>query len=92
MVGEKDRISLLFTVLHADPQRLQEACRLQPGVEEGQPDGGAVHHARRGRAQALPWACSRRLKKLDVRVQAVEIKEPNLETVFLHLTVGALRD
>ena len=91
MVGEKDRISLSFTAPHADPQRLQEACRLQPGVEEVSLDGGQLTMLAEDGAQALPGLFEA-LKKLDVRVQAVEIKEPNLETVFLHLTGRALRD
>ncbi len=30
--------------------------------------------------------------KADVRITSVDIQEPNLETVFLHLTGRALRD
>ena len=30
--------------------------------------------------------------KLNARITSVEIKEPNLETVFMHLTGKALRD
>ena len=30
--------------------------------------------------------------KLNVRITSVDIQEPNLETVFLHLTGRALRD
>jgi hypothetical protein len=29
---------------------------------------------------------------VDVRITSVEVQEPNLETVFLHLTGRALRD
>jgi ABC-2 type transport system ATP-binding protein len=30
--------------------------------------------------------------RADVRITSVDIQEPNLETVFLHLTGRALRD
>jgi ABC-2 type transport system ATP-binding protein len=30
--------------------------------------------------------------KVNVRITSVDIQEPNLETVFLHLTGRALRD
>ncbi len=90
-MGEKDRISLSFTASHADPQSLQEACRSQSGVEQVSLDDGQLTMLAEDGAQALPGLFEA-LKKLDVHVQAVEIEEPNLETVFLHLTGRALRD
>jgi ABC-2 type transport system ATP-binding protein len=43
-------------------------------------------------ARALLPALLRTVAAAGARVQAVEVAEPNLEAVFLHLTGRALRD
>ena len=37
-------------------------------------------------------ACSKAAGKAGARITSVDIQEPNLEAVFLHLTGRALRD
>jgi ABC-2 type transport system ATP-binding protein len=88
-VGEKDTI--IIKVGEAAP-KAAEATRSLPGVagvslgEEGKIE----ILAGRGR-QALPTVI-KALDDLRIPIQSVEIKEPNLEAVFLHLTGRALRD
>jgi ABC-2 type transport system ATP-binding protein len=87
-VGEKDAI--LIKVGEAGEAALQ-AAKAVPGVDSASlADGVLKVLAGRGR-QVLPNV----IKALDdakVQLQSVEIKEPNLEAVFLHLTGRALRD
>jgi len=41
--------------------------------------------------EALPGVIAR-TNQLDVKIRSIDIEEPNLEAVFLHLTGRALRD
>jgi ABC-2 type transport system ATP-binding protein len=87
-VGEKD--TLTIKIGEAAPQ----AAAVVKGVNGV--DGVSVYEekiailAPRGR-QALPGVL-RALDEAGIAIQSVEIKEPNLEAVFLHLTGRALRD
>jgi ABC-2 type transport system ATP-binding protein len=88
LVGEKSRIELS---LNAEGERVLEAWRKVPGV--------AQVSALDGKATALVDDSNRVLPRLfeaaagcGVRVTGVDIQEPNLEMVFLHLTGKALRD
>jgi len=91
LVGEKDRLSLAFVIPPADPGPALSACQELPGVEQAHMDEGRLSLLAQDGAQALP-ALFEALSRLDLRLQSVEIHEPNLETVFLHLTGRALRD
>ncbi|MCC6957115.1 MAG: export ABC transporter ATP-binding protein, partial [Anaerolineales bacterium] len=91
LVGEKDRLSLAFVVPPADPEPVLLACQALPGVEQAHMDEGRLSLLAQDGAEALP-ALFEALSRLDLRLQSVEIHEPNLETVFLHLTGRALRD
>ncbi len=91
LVGEKDRLSLAFVVPPADPGPVLLACQALPGVEQAHMDEGRLSLLAQDGAEALP-ALFEALSRLDLRLQSVEIHEPNLETVFLHLTGRALRD
>lgn len=91
LVGEKDRLSLAFVVPPADPGPVLLACQELPGVEQAHMDEGRLSLLAQDGAEALP-ALFEALSRLDLRLQSVEIHEPNLETVFLHLTGRALRD
>ena len=88
LIGEGDRVRLVGT---GDLEVVAEALRglaavdsvvVGPdGVDVGMPD------ARHGVAGVLEVAAS-----AGLAVQSVEVVEPDLETVFLHLTGKALRD
>jgi ABC-2 type transport system ATP-binding protein len=87
-VGEKD--TLIFKVPDV-PAGLTERLMTIEGVEQVKAQEGEVNVvARRGR-KALPEAI-RILGDCGVALNSVEIKEPNLEAVFLQLTGRALRD
>jgi ABC-2 type transport system ATP-binding protein len=88
MVGERDRVSLSAT---GDLGAALEAARaLEPVVEASRREGGLdlmVVAARRALPQILMTVA-----EAGADVTAVEVAEPNLEAVFLHLTGRALRD
>jgi ABC-2 type transport system ATP-binding protein len=88
MVGEQTRIDL---TLNAEAAQILDAWRTTQGV--------AGINATDGKVTALVDDSNRVLPRLfeaasraGVRITSVDIQEPNLETVFLHLTGRALRD
>ena len=87
-LGERDRIELGAT---GDLEQLADACRELPGV-----DGAAVadrhvqllvHDGRNLLPGVLEVA-----ERMGARISSVDVVEPDLEAVFLHLTGTALRD
>jgi ABC-2 type transport system ATP-binding protein len=87
-LGERDRIQLGAS---GDLERLAEACRALDGI-----DGAAVsdhqvqllvHDGRRILPAVLEAA-----ERSGVPVSSVDVVEPDLEAVFLHLTGTALRE
>lgn len=87
-VGEKDRITLSATGALA---RFAEACRRIEGIEQVDTSDSTVlliaTDGRRRLAEVLAAATSS-----DTSVRSVEVQEPDLEAVFLHLTGTALRE
>jgi len=88
MVGEETRIDV---TLNAEVEKVLGAWRAVQGV--------ARIDALDGKVTALVDDSNRVLPRLfeaastvNVRITSVDIREPNLETVFLHLTGRALRD
>ena len=88
MVGEQTRIDV---TLNAEAEKVLDAWRATEGV--------AKIDALDGKVTALVDDSNRVLPRLfdaasqhGVRITSVDIQEPNLETVFLHLTGRALRD
>lgn len=96
IVGELDRINL---TLNADSEELIAAWRSTSGVHQVSPatpsgdepiDGGYTLLVDDSNL-ILPQLFEKAVDA-GVRVTSVEIQEPNLEAVFLHLTGRALRD
>jgi ABC-2 type transport system ATP-binding protein len=88
LVGEQARVTL---GLNTEADRVLPAWQAVPGV--------ARLDAADGRVTALVDDSNRVLPRLfeaaaeaGARITAVDIQEPNLEAVFLHLTGRALRD
>ena len=88
LVGEQTRIDLTVNV---EPGRIADTWRNIPGVE-----GASVEDEKIG---VLVDDSNAVLPKLfdsaahsSARITSVDIREPNLEAVFLHLTGRALRD
>lgn len=90
MVGEHETLRLHLE----DGQPLEplaENLRTLPGVIETSAADGAVVVLVPDASSALPPILTR-TAALGFKVRSVDIQEPNLEAVFLHLTGRALRD
>ena len=105
-VGEEDRLIMSINAaslpdgLEAKLKaEIEGLSRVELAAEEEESGGGVAVaektglltvYAKRGR-KALPRVLSL-LEQGNVDVQSVEVREPDLEAVFLHLTGRALRD
>jgi ABC-2 type transport system ATP-binding protein len=87
-LGEKDRIDLIAA---GNLDRLAEAARTVPGVEQAAVADGRVHLLADDGRRALP-ALVDAASRSGVAINSVEISEADLEAVFLHLTGTALRE
>ncbi|HWI51743.1 MAG TPA: ABC transporter ATP-binding protein [Symbiobacteriaceae bacterium] len=86
LAGEDTTVKLK---VHKPTEQMAAALRIVPGVKNVRIDGTAllalVHSTAETLAPLMAAAGS-------FKIQGVEIEEPNLESVFLHLTGRALRD
>ncbi|HTZ10103.1 MAG TPA: ABC transporter ATP-binding protein, partial [Acidimicrobiales bacterium] len=87
-LGERDRIAL---GADGDLERLAAACRAVPGVEEAAVAEGGVQLVAADGRRILP-ALIEAAEGAGVPVRSVDVVEPDLEAVFLHLTGTALRE
>jgi ABC-2 type transport system ATP-binding protein len=88
-VGERDRIEL---AAGGDLLGLAAACkRTLDGVDEATVVAGGLHLVARDGRRLLPKLLEL-AETAGVEVTSVEVVEPDLEAVFLHLTGKALRD
>ncbi len=95
IVGELDRVDL---ALSHHPEGLMERWAALEGVQRITTEGATPEQANGGVCllvedgnQVLPQLFES-ATRAGVRITAVDIQEPNLEAVFLHLTGRALRD
>jgi ABC-2 type transport system ATP-binding protein len=88
LVGEQTRVDLAVT---GEPDKAAEAWRSVPGVSRATVEQGRVL-VLAGDSNAVVPLLFEQAAQLGFRIGSVEIKEPNLETVFLSLTGRALRD
>lgn len=88
IVGELDRITL---AINTESARVLEAWQATPGVTQITAENGTLNILAQDSNQVLP-ALFEKANAAGVRITSVEIQEPNLEAVFLHLTGRALRD
>ncbi|HEU4894430.1 MAG TPA: ATP-binding cassette domain-containing protein, partial [Acidimicrobiia bacterium] len=88
MVGEKDRVAISAT---GNLSQAAEAVRRIAGVTEA---SASDHHIEilAGNASGMLPALLDGVTSSGASITGVEIREPNLEAVFLHLTGKALRD
>lgn len=93
IVGEMDRVVLALDPLTAseDVERVLDAWRSVQGVEGISVEDGVVTLIVDDSNQALP-PLFEAASSAGTRIAQVDIQEPNLEAVFLHLTGRALRD
>jgi ABC-2 type transport system ATP-binding protein len=88
IVGEYDRVDL---ALSAPGERVMGAWQEIAGVHKVTSDNGTVSLLTDDSNVVLPRLFES-ANDCGVRITSVEIQEPNLEAVFLHLTGRALRD
>ena len=90
-IGEHDRIVVRGDGDGAAFAALAEQLRAEPGVADVSTTDGSVE-VLADDASALLATVVRVAAVSQVTVSGVEVREPDLETVFLHLTGKALRD
>jgi ABC-2 type transport system ATP-binding protein len=88
LVGEQDRITVTTNV---EPDGVIEAWRKVDGVHQISRTDGTVALLADDSNVTLPHLFEE-AARLRVRITSVDVQEPNLEAVFLHLTGRALRD
>ncbi len=88
LVGEQTRIDL---TLNVDAERVLAAWRQVEGVSRADALDGVVTVLVDDSNRVLPHLFEA-ATAADARITGVDIREPNLEAVFLHLTGRALRD
>ena len=88
IVGELDRIELAFST--SIEQQIDSWTAL-PGVKSITPDTDKATLLVEDSDQVLPYLFEAAAKD-HLRITSVTVHEPNLETVFLHLTGRALRE
>ena len=87
IVGGQDRITL---TINAEPAKVIETWRATPGVERVTAEDGHLTLLAEDSNRVLPRLFE--AAAAGVRITTIDIQEPNLESVFLHLTGRALRD
>jgi ABC-2 type transport system ATP-binding protein len=88
MVGEHDRLRL---GVRGDGAPAATALRALPAVVDATASDGAIDLLVRDARMALAEVV-RTAADAGAEIETVEVREPNLEAVFLHLTGKALRD
>ena len=88
MVGEQTRIDI---TLNTEAEKILPVWQKTEGVSKIDSLDGKVTALVDDSNRVLPRLFDA-ASKADVRITSVDIQEPNLETVFLHLTGRALRD
>lgn len=88
LVGGQTRIDL---TVNAEPQRILPAWQSVEGVEQASVEDEKISLLVADSNLVLPHLFEAATRQ-SVRITSVDIREPNLEAVFLHLTGRALRD
>lgn len=88
LVGEQTRIDL---ALNSEAEKVIAAWQHTEGVSHAAAEDGRISVLVDDSNRVLPLLFEQ-ANHLGARITTVEIQEPNLETVFLHLTGKALRD
>jgi ABC-2 type transport system ATP-binding protein len=88
IIGATDRITVS---INAEAERVLEAWKTVKGVKNVAANDGTLVVLADDSNKVLPRLFEAASTN-GVRITSVAIQEPNLETVFLHLTGRALRD
>lgn len=88
MVGEQTRIDI---TINTEAEKILPAWQKTEGVSKIDSTNGKVTALVDDSNRVLPRLFDT-AAGMDIRITSIDINEPNLETVFLHLTGRALRD
>ncbi len=88
LIGQMDRITV---TINAESARILDAWQAVPGVDKVTAENGTLTLLVSDSNEVLPRLFEAASTQ-GVRITSVDIQEPNLEAVFLHLTGRALRD
>jgi ABC-2 type transport system ATP-binding protein len=88
IVGELDRITLTIS---GESTKVITAWQQIDGVQQVSSEDGTLHLLVKDSNKVLP-SIFESAAGIGVHINSVDIQEPNLEAVFLHLTGRALRD
>jgi ABC-2 type transport system ATP-binding protein len=88
IVGATDRITV---TINTESARVMESWKVVKGVKQVSAEDGTVTILADDSNRVLPRLFEAAASNA-VRITSVAVQEPNLETVFLHLTGRALRD
>ena len=89
-VGEMDTL-ILHLGENEDAEHLAEALKTLNGVLQANPSDHTVALVTPSAEELLAPVVSR-ANELGIKIHSIDMREPNLEAVFLHLTGRALRD
>ncbi|HOA21871.1 MAG TPA: ATP-binding cassette domain-containing protein [Anaerolineaceae bacterium] len=89
-VGEMDTL-ILHLGENEDPEHLAQALKTLSGVLQANPSDHTVALVTPSAEELLAPVVSR-ANELGIKIHSIDMREPNLEAVFLHLTGRALRD
>jgi ABC-2 type transport system ATP-binding protein len=90
LVGRRDEIELKIASEHAGPE-LAEALGKAKGIRSARSEDHTVRLVADDANSSLPEVIAISNAR-GVKVVGIDVREPNLEAVFLHLTGRALRD
>jgi ABC-2 type transport system ATP-binding protein len=88
LVGQQTRINLTLDV---SANLVQDAWESVDGVSQVIAENGTITVLVKDSNESLPLLFES-ASRHSARITSIDIMEPNLETVFLHLTGRALRD
>ncbi len=95
LVGNRDLIKVRIAAdkTTGDRSRSEAVSRLQKirGVAKVTPEDGSIDVLAENGREILAEVCGS-VSALGIRIHSVEVQEPDLESVFLHLTGKALRE
>jgi ABC-2 type transport system ATP-binding protein len=88
LIGQMDKITV---TINAESARVLSTWKIVPGVDHVTAENGTLTLLVNDSNEVLPRLFEAASTQ-GVRITSVDIQEPNLEAVFLHLTGRALRD
>ena len=89
-VGETDTL-ILHVGENDDPEMLSQSLKGLNGVQHAEVTGNSVAIVTLSAEEILASVVTKANER-GIKIRSMEIREPNLEAVFLHLTGRALRD